>query len=69
MNNVIEKIKAQATEDILGVPVLNAELFAKLIVKDCTNLLKEMSELPDDLGGNAYLRCSLEKIKEHFGAE
>lgn len=35
MNNVIETLKKQATEDILGVPMLNAEMFAKLIVKDC----------------------------------
>ena len=44
MNNVTEKLKAQATEDILGVPVLNAELFAKLIIQSCINVCDKVED-------------------------
>ena len=69
MNNIIKELKEQATEDVLGVPVLNSELFAKLIVQDCTNLLKRLTESPDNLGGNACIIGGIEEIKKHFGVE
>lgn len=45
MNNVIKELKDQATEDILGVKQLNAELFADLIVKECA----KFSDIREDM--------------------
>ena len=45
MINVIERLKTQATEDILGVKQLDADLFAELIVKECA----KFSDVPEDM--------------------
>lgn len=57
MNNTIKELKEEATEDIMGVPVLNAEMFAELIVKECSRVAME------------YLDCPALAIKQHFGVE
>ena len=55
MNNVTEKLKAQATEDILGVPVLNEEMFAELIVRECALQCVHNEDM--------------DRIEKHFGVE
>ena len=35
MNPKLQSLADQATEDILGVPILNRERFARLIVEEC----------------------------------
>ena len=63
MNNVIEQLKAQATEDVMGVPVLNAEMFAELIVKECTHFNYDFLESYREA-------CEVnDKIRKHFGVE
>jgi hypothetical protein len=42
------------------------EKFAELIVRECTGILDKAAELPDDIGGNAYVRAGSKKIKQHF---
>jgi len=39
MNERLTKLKTQATEDILGVKVLNEEKFARLVVEECATIL------------------------------
>jgi hypothetical protein len=63
MNQRIQELLQQATEDILGVPVVNHKKFAELIVRECIDTVSD---------------CSVEyctrpqivsEIKEHFGVE
>ena len=49
--------------------VLYNEKFAELIVRECVDIIDKDAELPDDIGGNAYLRMASKKIKQHFGVE
>ena len=35
MNARLQQLADQATEDILGMPILNQERFARLIVEEC----------------------------------
>lgn len=62
MNNVIEQLKTQATEDIMGVPVLNAELFAKLIVKDCIETIGTFENTTTH-------EEQMSMLRNHFGVE
>lgn len=62
MNVVIKKLKKQATEDIMGVPVLNAELFAELIVQECAEIARQQNL---EKAERSYMIH--EAIKEHFG--
>jgi hypothetical protein len=43
--------------------------FTELIVRECVDIIDKDAELPDDIGGNAYLRMASKKIKQHFGVE
>ena len=63
MNDIIKKLKTQATEDIMGVPVLNAELFAELIVLECAGLFPAEY---DTVEGKTTIG---KIIKKHFGVE
>ena len=38
MNSRLQQLADQATEDILGVPVLNQKQFAELIVQECVSI-------------------------------
>jgi len=44
MSTIIKELKEQATEDILGVPILNAELFAELIIQTCINVCDKVED-------------------------
>jgi len=39
MNKRLTELKTQATEDILGVKILNEEHFARLVVEECATIL------------------------------
>jgi hypothetical protein len=79
MNERIEKISEQARQyadsmypsglDIAKWGPAYQEKFAELIVRECVDIIDKDAELPDDIGGNAYLRMASKKIKEHFGVE
>lgn len=61
--NKLEQLKKQATEDILGVKILNDKLYAKLIIEECETALHV--HLRDMISrGQAY-----DLIKEHFKVE
>ena len=71
MNAQIQTILDNATEDILGVPVVNQELFARLLIEECATICFELrftAEGPAE--GAAYQRtlCGT-AIKENFGLQ
>lgn len=71
MNPQIQEILTRATEDILSVPVVNQELFARLLVEECAKICFELQfskEGPAE--GAAYQRilCGT-SIKENFGLQ
>ena len=71
MNSQIQEILNRSTEDILGVPVVNQELFARLLIEECAKIcfeLKFTTEGPAE--GAAYQRilCGT-AIKENFGLQ
>jgi hypothetical protein len=69
MNKIINDLAVKATNDILGVKVLDKDVFARLIVEECAKICEELSFSPEGPSENAaYQRalCSI-SIKEHFG--
>ena len=71
MNLQIQEIIGKATEDILGVPVVNQELFARLLIEECAKICFELrftTEGPAE--GASYQRtlCGT-AIKENFGLQ
>lgn len=63
MNNVIEQLKEQAIEDIMGVPVLNAEMFAVLIVRECA------TKMASEIMNNSWIDDAVKNTYQHFGVE
>ena len=66
MNDRLQALADQATENILGVPILNQKLFAESIVRECLTIVnrKEYSyHEADPLWETAQL------IKQHFGMD
>lgn len=59
MNEHTEKLLKQATDHILGVPIVDQKKFAELIVRECSNFLKDTL---DD-------HFAAEQLEEHFGVE
>ena len=58
MNQRLQILANQATEDILGVPILNQERFARLIVEECVAIAE---------AGLSPAVAAV--IKERFGVE
>jgi len=66
MNERIKQLRAQATDDILGVKILDDEKFAELIVQECVRYFNEDYQRDFD----SLWREDLSRgIKEHFGVE
>ena len=71
MNIQIQKILDKATEDILGVPVVNQELFARLLIEECATICYELrftKEGPGENAGYQRILCGT-AIKENFGLQ
>lgn len=60
MNKRIRELAEQATEDILGVKILNQQKFAELIVRECATVASMNNHQWDDCG--SY-------VLRHFGVE
>jgi hypothetical protein len=71
MNDQIQKILNKATDDILGVPVVNQEKFARLLIEECATICFELQfskEGPSE--GAAYQRALCGgAIRENFGLQ
>ena len=63
MNDILEKLKAEATDNILGVSVLDDKKFARLIVEECASLFK--LTFTDE----QYQRRIDKTILKHFGVD
>ena len=71
MNPQIQKILTKATEDIMGVPVVNQELFARLLVEECATICFELrftKEGPAESASYQRILCGT-AIKENFGLQ
>jgi hypothetical protein len=69
MNPQVKSIIDKSTDEILGVPVVNQEKFARLLIEECVNIIDGMrftDEGPSE--GAAYQRtlCGV-TLKEYFG--
>jgi hypothetical protein len=62
MNERIQELINQATDDILGVKVLDKRMFAELIVKECAEVASKV--VVEHEGVDFGL---VEKCYEHFG--
>jgi hypothetical protein len=71
MNKIVEDLKKQATEDILGVKQVDAALFAELIVQKCISIIETRKELWGDKCDTAKEECKvlIWDIKNQFGVE
>jgi hypothetical protein len=69
MNEQIQKILNKATDDILGVPVVNQELFARLLIEECATICYELRFTNEGPAENAAYQRTLcgSSIKENFG--
>jgi hypothetical protein len=71
MNPQIQKILTEATEDIMGVPVVNQQLFARLLVEECATICFELrftTEGPAEGASYQRILCGT-AIKENFGLQ
>jgi hypothetical protein len=71
MNPQIQEIIGKATEDILGVPVVNQELFARLLIEECAKICFELrftTEGPAEGASYQRILCGT-AIKENFGLQ
>jgi len=71
MNSQIQEILNRSTEDILGVPVVNQELFARLLIEECAKICFELrftTEGPAEGASYQRILCGT-AIKENFGLQ
>ena len=71
MNAQIQTILDKATEDIMGVPVVNQELFARLLIEECATICFELrftTEGPGEIAAYQRTLCGT-AIKENFGLQ
>jgi hypothetical protein len=69
MNSQIKTILDKATDDILGVPVVNQELFARLLIEECATICYDLRFTTEGPAENAAYQRTLcgTAIKENFG--
>jgi hypothetical protein len=61
MNDLIQRIEKECTEEILGVKILNKEKFAESIVRECADLFR-LAHTDEQ-----YSRRIDKTILKHFG--
>ena len=68
MNKRLDELAKQATEDILGVKILNKNRFAELIVRECAGLFPNVYvEIENEYGHTPVIAADY--IKKHFGVD
>jgi hypothetical protein len=71
MNPQIQEIIDRSTNDILGVPVVDQELFARLLIEECAKICFELrftTEGPAEGASYQRILCGT-AIKENFGLQ
>lgn len=84
MNQRIQELLQQSTDDIMGVPIVDQKRFAQLIVRECMSLCKTISDDANAQKNSDFLtkegkmlyegvygganNCGF-AIQEHFGVE
>jgi hypothetical protein len=69
MNPQIKEILEKSTDDIMGVPVVDQECFARLLIEECAKICYELrytSEGPEENAAYQRTLCGA-AIKENFG--
>ena len=68
MNQRLQELLQQSTEDILGVPIVNQKKFAELIVAECIEVFSK--DLPKEGDGKMLEVVNrVCNVAEHFGVE
>jgi hypothetical protein len=69
MNPQIKEILEKSTDDIMGVPVVDQERFARLLIEECVKICYELRFTNEGPGENAAYQRTLcgSAIKENFG--
>lgn len=67
MNQQTQELLKQATDDIMGMPIVDHKKFAELIVRECCKVLQTESVRHDGYGYNQFGLHN--KLREHFGVE
>ena len=62
---LVDELASQATDDILGVPVLNRYRFAELIVSECISIAQDRAAF--DWAPPNDVNHIINEIKKHFG--
>lgn len=62
---IIDRLAAQSTDDILGVPVLDRSRFAELIVRECISIAQDRAAF--DWAPPNDVNHIINEIKKHFG--
>jgi uncharacterized protein YycO len=64
--NIIDRLIAESTDDIMGVDVLDKHKFAELIVKECAGLFPNVYVSIETEYGHTPV-IAADYIKKHFG--
>jgi hypothetical protein len=69
MNPQIKEILEKSSDDIMGVPVVDQERFARLLIEECAKICYELRFTSEGPGENAAYQRTLcgSAIKENFG--
>lgn len=72
-NELIDKLVAEATDEILGVDILDKKKFARLIVNECLNLVDRWEVFLVNTSSPWTALGAVEElgddIREHFGID
>ena len=70
MNEQIQELLQQSTDNVLGVPVVDQKKFAELIVRACASRVRftDLLKCEEDSDNEILLQASVQ-LKQHFGVE
>ena len=66
---IVKKLIKQATEDVLGVKVVDQQLYAELVVKECTDVINNGRFLHDEAPTAVFAKECTAAINRHFGLD
>ena len=76
MNQRLQELLQQSTDNILGVPIVDQKKFAELIVRECMRQIEEQYKpvledetMMKDTHWDGYVQCGVDSvvaIREHF---